>query len=143
MISAALFAHISTAPGLEPIGDRWFPGMLPQGKDLPAGVFTCISRVRIPVQNGGGPFDTRYQFDMYSNDPEELEALSVALESTMGNYRGTITVAGTVYNIIISMLDSGDGPNYQPKLRSGTGPEPGLFRVRHDYKITHAEVTNA
>ncbi len=141
MISPGLYQRVSTYPALAAIGDNWFPGGLPEGADLPAGIYTCISRVRIFTQDGGGPFDTRYQLDIYSEDFDECEALINALDKAMHGYRGTITVGGVDYVIKASLFDNGLGPNLQPTGRRSDGPEPGFFRATHDYKIFHSEVT--
>jgi len=139
MINYGLYSRLSGYAALASIGDNWYPGALPQGVDYPAGVFTCISRVRAPSQQGGGPYDTRYQFDIYADDPDECESLLAALDACMHGYSGTITVAGTDYVIGASLLAGGFGPKGEP-VADGPNPGGGRFRGSHDYKIWHQEV---
>jgi len=140
VISPGLYARISTYAGLSAIGTRWYPGVLPQDATLPAGVYYCVSRTRTPSQSGGGPYNTRWQLDIYSDDYDQCEALANALDACMHGYKGTITVGGTDYEIGASFLDNGRGPNHEPSA-AGVGPEGGRYRASSDYKITHQEVT--
>jgi hypothetical protein len=124
-ISAHIQAH---APLVTFVADRVFPRRLPQDAALPAIVYRRVGPTdRGLTQSGAdGLADARFQFDVWSADPDEADAIASELVAAFHGYRGQMgdTVVGV--SRVANDIDEDE-------------PTTGLFRRIVDVLIQHQE----
>lgn len=111
---AGLFTFL--AAGLPALASRIYPRVMPQNPTLPLLVYNRISAPRVYSQSGdSGLVNSRYQFDVWAQNPDDVESLSDALITLLSGYTGAM---GTE-NVQASFVEN-DADGYDA--------ETGLFR---------------
>ena len=117
------------APVAALVGTRIFPSLAPQNAANPLIVYQRISADRITSLDGpSGLSWARVQVDCYAETYAGAKTLSAAIRVALEGYRGTV---GGVRVGGISLETDRD--LYE------NDPEPGLFRVTHDFTVIHDE----
>lgn len=129
MLESALYQYLSTHPDLAAIvGNRIYPGRLPDNPVLPAIVYARVATSRGVAHDG--PLETadaRFQFDAWGSSYSSVKAAADRLRRALLGFVGTM---GPIRAAI-------------PRQETETDlfePDTGLYRVSVDYRIWHAEV---
>lgn len=127
---AAVYALLSAAPAVTAlVGDRIYPGQLPEGEPLPALVIEHISSVRLgrlDAQAETHPTQTRMQVNLIANQYRVLKAMRDAVTSALQFKRGALGGGA-----VIAILPDQAGPDLaDPAL--GTFFQPLDFLVVHE-----------
>lgn len=119
---AAVYALLSAAPAVTAlVGDRIYPGQLPEGQRLPALVIEHISSVRLgrlDAQAPTHPTQTRVQINLIASEYRVLKALRDAVTAALQFQRGALG-GGAVIAILPDqagpdLVDAGLGAFFQP-----------------------------
>ena len=119
---AAVYALLAAAPAVTGVvGDRIYPGQLPEGQRLPALVIEHISSVRLgrlDAQAPTHPTQTRVQINLIASEYRVLKALRDAVTAALQFQRGALG-GGKVIAILPDqagpdLVDAGLGAFFQP-----------------------------
>ncbi len=125
-----IYAHLQTRASLVAlVADRVYPRRLPSEATLPAIVYRRVGPTDRGLSQTGadGLADARFQFDVWSVDPDEADAVAAELVAAFHGYRGVMgdTVVGAAR--VANDIDDDE-------------PMTGLYRRVVDVLIQHQEV---
>ena len=113
------------------INGRMYPGILPQGDDVPAIVYNRISTERQPIMQGPAAYATaRIQLDLYTESYEQTKILANRVRHLLDYYDGR--VGGTWVKAVL-IEDESHSVEEDPET------EQRLFRATLDFVVTHDE----
>ena len=94
---------------VELVGDRIFPGPLPQEEDIPAVTYQKINALPWASQSGSsGTGQARYQIDIWAQTHEEIVVIEGALQAGFHGYKGIMGDRTIQACFVINSLDTPD-----------------------------------
>ena len=124
----------STVQGL--VDAQVFRDVAPQDATLPLIVYTIIDDVPFNhLQAQAAESIARVQCDCYAVKHDGARALADAAREAANGFRGTVTTGDGSLSVTLLQLDTSSDGYIEP----ASGEEIGIFMVRMDFRIGHAE----
>lgn len=126
--SAITALLLAAAPVTALVADRVYPGMLPEGRPLPALVVEHVSSSRIGRLDASAathPVRTRMQVNLLASTYPQLKALRAAVTTALQYQRGNLGGSS-----VISVLPDSEGPDSHD-------PAMGVYHQPIDFMVTH------
>lgn len=133
MIEKALVSLLINDSGVSAlVGKRVYPMRLKQGTLLPAIVYQRISTPRVLThdQTYQGLAEPRFQFAVYAETFEEMEACVRAIRVLFQGYKGVVSLGEDSIRID-GILTAGEITGFEPEL--------DLYYTMADYMVSHEE----
>ena len=113
------------------IAGRMYPGILPQGNDVPAIIYNRISTDRLKIMQGPAAYsDARIQLDIYSESYKTTKILANRVRHLLDYYDGR--VGGTELKAVFI---EGEGHSVEEDAET----EQRLYRATLDLSVIHDE----
>ncbi len=134
-IQEAIFQKTSTFPGLVPfVATRVYPVRLPENVIIPAIRYFRVSEVENATTHDGGILQlvfTRFQFDFFSEDVNELEQIGDQLAECWTNFQGVIS------GLFIGKASKVDRGTAGTSGSQGWTPKIDLWNERIDFTFNY------
>jgi len=132
MISTAIIAKLDSVSAVtDLIGTKVYPQQAPAGVDYPIVTFSQVtdgSKETRPLVGAVKLFRTLQQFDIYSRDRAQADAIANAvrgaLDAVTNETWGGLTIKAAIFDF---------------QLDADFEPDPNLYRIIQQYRISYLE----